>query len=56
LQMGWDCQMGWPPLFGALEEENDAEASVYDGCLPGGTGRFSGRVTIESRATPEEEV
>jgi hypothetical protein len=56
LEMGWDCRIGWPPLLGALEEEIDAEASVYDGCLPGGTGRFSGRVTIESRAPPTDDI
>lgn len=38
LQLGWQLREGW-------EDEWLAEASTYDGYLPGGTGRFSGKVS-----------
>ncbi|TID17842.1 gb [Venturia nashicola] len=47
LKNGWDMTLGW-------EDANEAEGSTFDGCLPGGTGRFSGAVTIDSRAPVNE--
>ncbi|KAF2743945.1 hypothetical protein M011DRAFT_378056, partial [Sporormia fimetaria CBS 119925] len=37
LQAGWDLRLGW-------DDEEEKEAAVCDGLLPGGTGRFSGTV------------
>lgn len=48
LRNGWDMTLGW-------EDADEAEAPTFDGCLPGGTGRFSGAVTIDSRAPNEED-
>ncbi|QDS77743.1 hypothetical protein FKW77_004636 [Venturia effusa] len=48
LQNGWDMTLGW-------DDADEAEAPTFDGCLPGGTGRFSGEVTIDSRASVEDD-
>lgn len=48
LRNGWDMTLGW-------EDADEAEAPTFDGCLPGGTGRFSGAVTIDSRAPVDED-
>lgn len=38
LMFAWDMRIGW-------QDEKMAEEPEYDGCQPGGTGRFSGIVT-----------
>lgn len=48
LQNGWGMKLGW-------ENAEAAEGPTFDACLPGGTGRFSGSVTIDSRAPVEED-
>ena len=50
LTMGFGCTLGWGP-----ELADEAEAPIFDACLPGGTGRFSGQVSVDSRVEPEEE-
>jgi hypothetical protein len=50
LETAWDCVMGWP-----WADEIEREGPTYDGWLPGGSGRFSGRVGVESRAVAEDE-
>lgn len=39
LRMLWGCTLGW-------EDTETAEAATFDGRPPGGTGRFSGSITI----------
>ncbi|RDI77271.1 hypothetical protein Vi05172_g12726 [Venturia inaequalis] len=48
LRNGWDMTLGW-------QDAEEAEAPTFDGCLPGGTGRFSGAITIDSRAPVDED-
>lgn len=48
LQNGWGMLLGW-------EDADEVEAPTFDGCLPGGTGRFSGLVSIDSQAPVEQD-
>jgi hypothetical protein len=44
LTMGFDLHLGWPADWAA-----EVDAPTFDACLPGGTGRFSGSISRESR-------
>ena len=50
LTAGFDLELGWPARWAA-----EVEAPTFDGCLPGGTGRFHGVITRSSRVVPLEE-
>ena len=47
---GWDCRLG-----GEDWSEEDREAPQFDGCLVGGTGRFSGDIVREDSGVEMEE-
>jgi len=46
LYAGWNMHQGW-------EDWEATQAPMFDGCLPGGSGRFSGVVRVEDRVTDE---
>ena len=47
---GWDCRLG-----GEDWSEEEREAPSFDGCLLGGTGRFSGAIVrVDSGVEMEE--
>ncbi|EMC92180.1 hypothetical protein BAUCODRAFT_78004 [Baudoinia panamericana UAMH 10762] len=41
LTLAWHLTLGWSNV-------DEAEKAMYDGCLPGGSGRFSGRIVRPS--------
>jgi hypothetical protein len=48
LDAAWDLQSGWA-------DAEAARAVEFDGLLPGGTGRFSGKVQRSDRVRSEVE-
>lgn len=42
LYAGWSLETGW-------NDDDEAKAAEFDGLLPGGTGRFTGTVSIDDR-------
>lgn len=49
LEAGWALQTGWT-------DAEAAHAAEFDGCLPGGTGRFTGKLQRSDRVQDGEEA
>ncbi|KAH7406928.1 hypothetical protein DE146DRAFT_607115 [Phaeosphaeria sp. MPI-PUGE-AT-0046c] len=49
LEAGWSLQTGWT-------NAEAARAAEFDGCLPGGTGRFTGKLQRSDRVQDRDET
>jgi hypothetical protein len=47
LDAGWNLKTGWDDI-------EEARAVEFDGYLPGGTSRFTGKVRVEDKVTADD--